>query len=82
MSYFLFLVAYLSYHEKVRCATAHMRTEETLPTVCLNRKPTEMQKAQTTSKLRLKILPFQLRVLSCSYVEVQRMLLKTYFPVL
>lgn len=82
MSYFLFLVAYLSYHEKVRCATAHMRTEETLPTVCLNRKPTEMQKAQTTSKLRLKILPFQLRVLSCSYVEVQRMLLKTCFPVL
>lgn len=82
MSYFLFLVAYLSYHEKLRCVTARMRTEETLPTVCLYRKPTEMQKAQTTSKLCLKILPFQLRLLSCSYVKVQQMLLKAGFPVL
>lgn len=59
MSYFLFLVAYLSYHEKVRCETAHMRTEETLPTICLHRKPTETQKVQTTSKLPLKLWTFQ-----------------------
>jgi len=82
MSYFLFLVAYLPYHEKVSCVTARRRTEGTLPTVCLHRKPTEMQKAQTASRLGLKILPSQLRLLSCSYVKVQRMLLKTGFPVL
>lgn len=31
MSYFLFLVASLSYHEKARCVTAHMRKKKPSP---------------------------------------------------
>lgn len=81
MSYFLFLVAPLSYHEKARCVTAHMRKKKPSPR-CARTEGERSCERPRPFQAMFQDPPVSDQALACSYVKVQKALIKLGFHVL